>query len=162
MYGKILREWSLFLKKRKLFSKFIIHHRAANISHETWMREKLSIKLSNGADHIFPVKDDSLNFGYFLSNIRTMDWFLPYNGTESWYNLAVKFGELKGYIEKRESSSTWTRSSSSTWTLCYDDENPFTYNGKNRLKSDKKQKKEAYGKWYDRFIGANAKNRYRK
>ena len=156
MYGKILREWFLFLKKRKLFSKFIIHHRAANISHETWMREKLSIKLSNGVDHIFPVKDDSLNFEYFLSNIRTMDWFLPYNGTESWYNLAVKFGELKGYIEKRESSC-------STWTLYYRDvANQFTYNGKNRLKSDKKQKKETYGKWYDRFIGANAKNRYRR
>ena len=154
MYGKILREWFLFLKKRKLFSRFIIHHRAANISCRTWGREKLSIKLSNGADHIFPIKDDSLNFEYFLSNIHTMDWFLPY-GTEGWYNLAVKFGELKGYIKKRESSS-------STWTLCYDDENPFTYNGRNRLKSDKKQKEEGYGKWYDRFIGANAKNRYRR
>jgi hypothetical protein len=154
MYGKILREWFLFLKKRKLFSKFIIHHSAANISHETWMREKLSIKLSNGVDHIFPVKDDSLNFEYFLSNIQTMDWFLPYNDTESWYNLAVKFGELKGYIKKRESSSTWT--------LCYDDENLFACDRKNQLKSDKKQKKEAYGKWYDKFIGANAKNRYRR
>ena len=155
MYGKILREWFLFLKKRKLFSKFIIHHRAANISRETWVREKISIKLSNGVDYIFPVKDDTLNFEYFLSSIRTMDWFLPYNGTENWYNLAVKFGELKGYIEKRESSS-------STWTLCYDDEKPFTYSGKNRLKSDKKQKKEAYGKWYDRFNGVNIKNRYRR
>ena len=56
MHGKLFREWLLFLKERKLYSKFIICYRAANASYSVWEREKPCFKLLNGCDYIIQDK----------------------------------------------------------------------------------------------------------
>ena len=153
MHGELFREWVLFLKKRKLYSKFIIHYRAASESCRTWGREKLDFKLLNGGDYIMPDKNDSLSFGRLSSCMQVIDWCLPSNVTSNWVSLATEFGKLKGYIEKRNNSSLYS--------IYYDDEDikrSSTY----RVKKADKQEREAFGKWYDRFYGVNMKNRYRR
>lgn len=135
MHGELFREWVLFLKERKLYSKFIIHYRAASASCRTWGREKLSFKLLNGGDYIMPNKNDSLSFSGLTSSMQVMDWYLPSNVVSNWVSLATEFGKLKGYIKKRNS-------------VYYDEAD--------------KQEREAFGKWYDRFYGVNTKNRYRR
>ena len=114
MYGELFREWVLFLKERKLYSKFIIHYRAASASCRTWGREKLSFKLLNGGDYIMPNKNDSLSFSGLTSSMQVMDWYLPSDVASNWVSLATEFGKLKGYIEKRKNSSLYS--------IYYDDE----------------------------------------
>ena len=156
MHGELFREWVLFLKERKLYSKFIIHYRAASASCRTWGREKLSFKLLNGGDYIMPDKKDSLSFSRLTSSMQVMDWYLPSDVVSNWVSLATEFGKLKGYIEKRNTSSF-------LYSIYYDDEDvkqsrSATY----RVKKADKQEREAFGKWYDRFYGVNTKNRYRR
>ncbi len=143
MHGELFREWVLFLKERKLYSKFIIHYRAASASCRTWGREKLSFKLLNGGDYIMPNKNDSLSFSGLTSSMQVMDWYLPSNVVSNWVSLATEFGRLKGYIKKRNNSSLFG--------VYYDE-----------VEKADKQEREAFGKWYDRFYGVNMKNRYRR
>jgi hypothetical protein len=100
-----------------------------------------------------PNKNDSLSFSGLTSSMQIMDWYLPSNVTSNWVSLATEFGELNGYIEKRNNSSLYS--------IYYDDEDvkrSSTY----RVKKADKQEREAFGKWYDRFYGVNTKNRYRR
>ena len=156
MHGKLFREWVLFLKERKLYSKFIIHYRAASASCRTWGREKLSFKLLNGGDYIMPNKNDSLSFSGLTSSMQVMDWYLPSNVVSNWVSLATEFGKLKGYIEKRNNSSLYS--------IYYGDDEDVkqTRSATYREKKANKQENEAFGKWYDRFYGVNMKNRYRR
>lgn len=153
MHGELFREWVLFLKERKLYSKFIIHYRAASASCRTWGREKLSFKLLNGGDYIMPNKNDSLSFSGLTSSMQVMDWYLPSNVASNWVSLATEFGKLKGYIEKRNNSSLFG---------VYYDEVEKATSATYRVKKADKQEREAFGKWYDRFYGVNMKNRYRR
>lgn len=150
MYGELFREWVLFLKERKLYSKFIIHYRAASASCRTWGREKLSFKLLNGGDYIMPNKNDSLSFSGLTSSMQVMDWYLPSNVVSNWVSLATEFGKLKGYIEKRKNDNLYS--------LSFDE----GANGVYRVERRTKHEKEAFGKWYDRFNGVNIRNRYRR
>lgn len=154
MHGKLFREWVLFLKKRKLYSKFILHYRAANISARTWDREKPSFKLLNGGDCIMPNKTDSLSFDSFLSSIRTIEWFCPIYSR--WSTLATEFGERKGYIEKKKNNSNLYGyyEVSSTSTVYRSKPNP---NRRHR-----RVREEVYTKWYDRYYVDTVKNRYRR
>ena len=152
MHGKLFREWVLFLKKRKLYSKFILHYRAANISARTRDREKPSFKLLNGEDCIMPNKADSLSFDSFLSSIRTIDWFCSIS--YHWSTLAIEFGERKGYIQKNNSNLYGYYEVSSTSTVYRPKPNP---NRKHR-----RVREEVYTKWYDRYYVDTVKNRYRR
>ena len=154
MYGELFREWVLFLKERKLYSKFIIHYRAASASCRTWGREKLSFKLLNGGDYIMPNKNDSLSFSGLTSSMQVMDWYLPSNVTSNWVSLATEFGELNGYIEKRKNDNLYS--------LSFDEGAKYATSGVYRVERRTKHEKEAYGKWYDRFNGVNIRNRYRR
>lgn len=154
MYGELFREWVLFLKERKLYSKFIIHYRAASASCRTWGREKLSFKLLNGGDYIMPNKNDSLSFSGLTSSMQVMDWYLPSNVTSNWVSLATEFGELNGYIEKRKNDNLYS--------LSFDEGAKYATSGVYRVERRTKHEKEAFGKWYDRFNGVNIRNRYRR
>lgn len=156
MHGKLFREWVLFLKKRKLYSKFILHYRAANISARTWERKKLSFKLLNGTDCIMANKSDSLSFDSFLSSIRTIEWFCPIYSIYHWRTLATEFGERKGYIQKKENNSNLYGyyEVSSTSTVYRPKPNP---NHRHR-----RIREEAFTKWYDRYYIDTVKNRYRR
>lgn len=154
MYGELFREWVLFLKERKLYSKFIIHYRAASASCRTWGREKLSFKLLNGGDYIMPNKNDSLSFSGLMSSMQIMDWYLPSNVTSNWVSLATEFGEFNGYIEKRKNDNLYS--------LSFDEGAKYATSGVYRVERRTKHEKEAFGKWYDRFNGVNIRNRYRR
>jgi hypothetical protein len=150
MHGKLFREWILFLKERKLYSRFIMEYVAANASTRTWKNQNPSFKLLNGGDYIIRDKSDSLEFLEFLFNIHTIEWYLPYT---NWTDLANKFGELKGYVQKKDDSNYWS--------LSYDEEEKsMVYKPKPNHRH--RRKKEEYGKWYDRFYGNTIKNRYRR
>ena len=102
-----------------------------------------------------PNKNDSLSFSGLTSSMQVMDWYLPSNVTSNWVSLATEFGELNGYIEKRDTSNLYS--------IYFDDDDvkqsrSATY----RVKKADKQEREAFGKWYDRFYGVNVKNRYRR
>ena len=154
MYGKLYREWSLFLKERKLYSKFMMHYQIANISSITWGgRNELNFNMLNGKDYIMLNKGDSLTFSILLSCTRTIDWYLPSTVTIRWSSLATEFGELKGYIEKRDTSGYY-----SLYTEAITQQKAASTSYKH--KTVKYQ--EAYGKWYDRFNGVNIRNRYRR
>ena len=155
MHGKLFREWALFLKKRKLYSKFIIHYRAANanISAWTWDREKPSFKLLNGEDCIMPYKGDSLSFDSFLSCIRTIEWYVP---LKDWINLATEFGELKGYIEKKKNNSNLYGYYEVSSTSIVHRPKPNPNRGHRRIRE------EVFTKWYDRYYIDTVKNRYRR
>jgi hypothetical protein len=154
MHGKLFREWVLFLKKRKLYSKFILHYRAANISARTWERKKPSFKLLNGEDCIMPNKTDSLSFDAFLSTMRTIEWYVP---LKDWISLATEFGELKGYIEKKKADNMyglyWFDDDASHYT---------SYMPRHVRKARHAKRREVYTKWYDRYYIDTVKNRYRR
>lgn len=152
MRGKVYREWIFFLKERKLYSKFIIHYRAASISCRTWGREKLSFKLLNGGDYILPDKDDSISFSRLTTSMQIMDWNLPSDVKSNWVSLVREFGELKGYVEKIEPSNLYS--------IYYND--AASTSTSYRARKVNKQQRETFGKWYDRFNGVNMKNRYRR
>lgn len=155
MHGELFREWVLFLKERKLYSKFIIHYRAASVSYRTWGREKLSFKLLNGDDYIImPDKKDSLSFSRLTSSMQVMDWCLPFDVASNWLSLATEFGKLKGYIEKRKNDNLYS--------LSFDEGAKYATSGVYRVERRTKHEKEAFGKWYDRFNGVNIRNRYRR
>lgn len=150
MYGKLFKDWILFLKKRKLYSTFILHYRAANIGCRTWLREEPSFKLLNEADYIIPNKSDSLSFETFLSNIHALEWHVP---LVNWSALANKFGKLYGYVIERSNNHN-----------CYDlycidtyPEPKHTYKPSGRRKINENNKK-----WYDRFYEDSKKYRYRR
>ena len=156
MHGKLFREWVLFLKEKKMYSRFVIHYRAANISARTWEREKPSFKLFNGVDYILPNKSDTLSFELFLFGMRIIDWYETPSYYD-WSNLAIEFGETNGYLERRNPNYHYgiyyaEESSSSGKTTT-----ATVYRAKERH-----SQKEAYGKWYDRFCGRTIKNRYRR
>ena len=155
MHGKIFREWVLFLKERKLYSKFIIYYRTANANYCEWEKEKPCFKLLNGCDYIIQDKSDSLTFTSFLCSLRTMEWFAPCKG---WTSLATKFGELKGYILKRKLDE------SNYWGIYYSEdvkqESSTVYSPKPN--HGHRREREEYGKWYDRFYTNLIKNRYRR
>lgn len=152
MHGKLFREWVLFLKEKKMYSQFILHYIAANISVRSWDREKPSFKLFNGGDYILPNKSDTLSFESFLSSMRAIDWFCPIYSSYHWRTLATEFGELKGYVKKIEPSNLYG--------IYYND--AASTSTSYRARKVNKQERETFGKWYDRFNGVNMKNRYRR
>jgi hypothetical protein len=154
MHGKLFREWLLFLKERKLYSKFIICYRAANASYSVWEREKPCFKLLNGCDYIIQDKSDSLTFTSFLCSLYTMEWYAPYM---DWTSLATKFGELKGYILKRKYESYHC---GVYYSEDVKQESSTVYSPKPNNRH--KREREEYGKWYDRFYTNPIKNRYRR
>lgn len=154
MYGKLFREWVLFLKKRKLYSKFILHYMVANESCN-WQMKKLSFKLFNGGDYILPNKSDTLSFNTFLFGICSIGWYVT--PSYDWSNLAIEFGETNGYLERRNPNYRYG--------IYYDEESSSS--GKTTTATvyrakERHNQNEAYGKWYDRFCGRTIKNRYRR
>jgi hypothetical protein len=88
--------------------------------------------------------------------MQVIDWCLPYNVESNWVSLATEFGELKGYIEKRNTSNLYSN------YFLNDEDVKQSRSGTYRVKKADKQEREAFGKWYDRFYGVNTKNRYRR
>lgn len=153
MYGKLFREWVLFLKERKMYSRFVIHYRAANISPSTWGRGKPSFKLLNGADCIMVNKSDSLEFDSFLSSMMIIDWYCPIHKTFNWSSFATDFGILKGYIKPRNDNY---------WSITFEGDKSSTSYTASTSASYSIRRNETYGKWYDKFYVNPIKNRYRR
>ena len=152
MHGKLYREWSLFLKERKLYSKFMMHYQIANINSITWGgRNELNFNILNGKDYIMPNKGDSLTFPILLSCMRIIDWYLP-STTISWSSLATEFGERKGYIQKKENNSNLYG--------YYEVSSTSTVHNPNRR--HRRVREEVYTKWYDRYYIDTVKNRHRR
>jgi hypothetical protein len=156
MHGKLFREWVLFLKEKKMYSRFVIHYRAADISARTWGREKPSFKLLNGADCIMANKSDSLEFGSFLSSMRTIDWHCPIHKSFYWTSIATDFGELKGYIKPRNDDND------NYWSITFEDNKSSTSYTVSTSASYSRRRNETYGKWYDKFYINPIKNHYRR
>ena len=174
MYGKLFREWVLFLKERKMYSRFVIHYRAADISARTWgrekpsfkllngadcitwRREKPSFKLLNGADCIMANKSDSLEFDSFLSSMRSIDWHYPIHKSFYWSSFATYFGELKGYIKPKNDNND------NYWSITFEDDKSSTSYTVSTSASYSIRRNETYGKWYDKFYINPIKNRYRR
>lgn len=145
MYGELFRKWMFFLKKRKLYSKFISDYQFANeVIKGIWASHPAihRLKLLTGRDYIFLNKNNTLQFEIFLANLRTIDYYS--SSIARWRDLGIKFGELNGYIEKEVKPSSISISS-------FNSESKRT-----------KRIKEPYGKWYDRFNGVDRKNPYRR
>lgn len=156
MYGKLFREWVLFLKERKMYSRFVIHYTAANITARTWGREKPSFKLLNGDDYMMPNKTDSLEFDSFLSSLRAIDWYCPINKSFYWRSFATDFGKLKGYIKPRNDDND------NYWDITFKDDKSSTSYTVSTSASYSRRRNETYGKWYDKFYINPIKNRYRR
>jgi hypothetical protein len=157
MYGELFRKWLLFLKKRKLYSNFISCYEAANMSAKSWTSYKPSFRIVNGCDRILPNKSNTLGFDSFMCGMRTIDWYLySIFPTTNWTALGYEFGELNGYLPKRNING-------GLYTMMDEDE---VFSCKSISTSyrtrNKHQEREDNIKWYDRYYRNFLKTRYRR
>ena len=121
MYEDIFRKWAYFLKKRKLYPKFVLHCQTANSRIESYGMKTRPFKMINGHDYVNINKHNNFidfqNFLYILDHLNFYSSSVR-EYTFDWKKIGIKFGEINGYIprqltlnpivrSKRENNSKW-------------------------------------------------------
>ena len=87
MKKDLIRRWLLFLKKRKLYSTFVIEYNHYNCYRNFVIPE-----------NAWRFEDDNLDFNYLSYYIGKMYLFSPPNTKNNWGELIRLFGMINGYI----------------------------------------------------------------